>query len=66
MLLHIFPEKIRNFPGVHFKDNHCLITLTDKIVLTSIIAIKRFLSKNICSSLFISNQSEIQIETLEQ
>ena len=66
MLLHIFPEKSRNFPGVHFKDNHCLITLTDKIVLTSIIAIKRLLSKTMCSSLFISSQSEIQIETLEQ
>ena len=52
-----FSEKIRNFPGVHCKCCQSPITLTEKTVI--------ILSKNICFSLFIFNESEIQFETLE-
>ena len=36
MLLLVFWRKSEIFPEVHFKGYHCFITLTDKIVITSI------------------------------
>ena len=77
MLLHLFLEKIRNFPEVYFKGYHWSVTLTDKIVITSINSVtnlvvtetnllRKHQIKNICFSLFTFNQSKTKFETLEQ
>ena len=76
MLLLVFWRKSEIFPEVHFKGYHCFITLTDKIVITSINSarnlavirknlLRKHQMKNICFSLFTFNQSKIQFETLE-
>ena len=76
MLLLVFWRKSEIFPEVHFKGYHCFITLTDKIVITSINSVRNLVvtgknllrkhqMKNICFSLFTFNQSKIQFETLE-
>ena len=76
MLFFFFLEKIRNIPEVHFKGYHCFITLTDKIVITSINSVRNLVFtgtnllrnhqlKTICFSLFTFSQSKIQFETLE-
>ena len=76
MLLLLFWRKSEIFPEAHFKDYLCFITLTDKIVITSINSacnlavtgtnlLRKHQMKNIFFSLFTFNQSKIQSETLE-